>query len=627
MADTDLFQTSSDDTAKAFLAAPDVAHETKKPQPDQMDLLPTRQQYDKTLGDLTKIQEEKTKSDSMMQSTFEQQDKQNRSRMERLFAAQGATIDDLKPWHAQQELADRKTDLWEQFGSPGFIIAMLGSAFSAQPMNSALNSGAAAMNAINQGDMQAYNRAFDAWKENTKLTLDRQKLEHELYDEADKLRERDMAAWRAKVAAVAARFDDKRKLALLQNGMDGELITALGSEAQAAQKLGAARDGLMQQKLKMDMLNVDKDWTSGDPSRMKRAHDRVEAGQLTPEQDFMQRFDKEHPDAKFDERLEAYKQFETAKYPYRGAAARQLTPEQELWHQFNKDEPEAPLNRRMEVYKEIQAGKYAYRTAGALTAGDITAVKGDLETALGHPLSPGTNAAIDSAYSAKGVGASRAVASVNRAIAGIKQDIASGKQIDAAEIDRRLNEALQAGSMTGGRSAASAFINKVQIEHPDWNANQINKAAALYTETQSRARTLGTRSASVDAAVVEADKIADKVLAASKKVPRGNWVPLTDLQQKVARGISSPEQKELDNYTAGLITAYAQTMSRTGANTVTAQNRATELLDVATGPEAFERGVKVLQDEMRIVQEAVREIKPELEESSGAPHNDPLGIR
>ena len=330
MADTDLFQTSSDDTAKAFLAAPDVAHETKKPQPDQMDLLPTRQQYDKTLGDLTKIQDEKTKSDSMMQSTFEQNDKQNRARMERLFAAQGATIDDLKPWHAQQELADRKTDLWEQFGSPGFIIAMLGSAFSAQPMNSALNSGAAAMNAINQGDMQAYNRAFDAWKENTKLTLDRQKLEHELYDEADKLRERDMAAWRAKVAAVAARFDDKRKLALLQNGMDGELITALGSEAQAAQKLGAARDGLMQQKLKMDMLNVDKDWTSGDPSRMKRAHDRVEAGQLTPEQDFMQRFDKEHPDAKFDERLEAYKQVETAKYPYRGAAGGAPTKEKEI---------------------------------------------------------------------------------------------------------------------------------------------------------------------------------------------------------------------------------------------------------------------------------------------------------
>ena len=341
MADTDLFQTSSDDTAKAFLAAPDVAHETKKPQPDQMDLLPTRQQYDKTLGDLTKIQEEKTKSDSMMQSTFEQNDKQNRARMERLFAAQGATIDDLKPWHAQQELADRKTDLWEQFGSPGFIIAMLGSAFSAQPMNSALNSGAAAMNAINQGDMQAYNRAFDAWKENTKLTLDRQKLEHELYDEADKLRERDMAAWRAKVASVAARFDDKRKLALLQNGMDGELITAIEAEAQAAKQLVPARDGLVQQKLKMDMLNGlpdengkmvggDPDWLSGDPARMKKAHDRVEAGQLTPEQDFMQRFDKEHPDAKFDERLEAYKQVETAKYPYRGAAGGAPTKEKEI---------------------------------------------------------------------------------------------------------------------------------------------------------------------------------------------------------------------------------------------------------------------------------------------------------
>ena len=63
---------------------------------------------------------------------------------------------------------------------------------------------------------------------------------------------------------------------------------------------------------------------------MKRALDRVEAGQLTPEQDFMQRFDKEHPDAKFDERLEAYKQVETAKYPYRGAAGGAPTKEKEI---------------------------------------------------------------------------------------------------------------------------------------------------------------------------------------------------------------------------------------------------------------------------------------------------------
>ena len=90
-------------------------------------------------------------------------------------------MDDIKPWNAEKELNNRKTDLWEQFGSPGFIIAMLASSFTAMPMNSALNAGAAAMNAINSGDMDKYHKAFDAWKENSSLTLKRLDLEEKQF--------------------------------------------------------------------------------------------------------------------------------------------------------------------------------------------------------------------------------------------------------------------------------------------------------------------------------------------------------------------------------------------------------------------------------------------------------------
>ena len=550
MADTDLFPVS-DDTAKAFLAAPDVAHE-KKPQPEQMDLLPTRQQYEKTIGDLTKIQEKKTKSDSLMQSSFEQNDKKNRERMERLFAAQGATIDDLKPWNAQQELADRKTDLWEQFGSPGFIVAMLASSFSAMPMNSALESGAAAMNAINQGDMLAYNRAFDSWKENTRLTIDRQKMEHELYDEADKLRESDMAAWRAKVAAVAARFDDKRKLALLQNGMDGELITALGSEAQASAQLAKARDGLIQQKLKMDMLNVDPDWKSGDPARMKRAIDRVEAGQLTEEQKFMQQFDHEHPDASFSERLEAWKEVEAARL---GARAVSTSREDAL-----------ELDRRVKLYKsQGMSDTEAYDKA-----------KKEIKQAGVSVLDAETIDQMARQY-----------------LAGDKsvfQNLGRGAQ--GAENVVRVRQAVEKIAKDQGLSGEDIALR-----------------VAEFNALTAGERTLGTRTANVEMFVNEARNQMQVARKTSLEVPRGEFVPINRALLAFQENTGDPKVVAFGAAINTLVNTYAKAIAGGGQATVSDKDHARDILKSAYTSEQFDAVLKVLDQEMEAAREAPRQVK------------------
>jgi hypothetical protein len=78
--------------------------------------------------------------------------------------------------------------------------------------------------------------------------------------------------------------------------------------------------------------------------------------------------------------------------------------------------------------------------------------------------------------------------------------------------------------------------------------------------------------------------------------------------EKIRRGESIPAQNTFDVANASLITAYAQTMSRTGTNTVTAQNRAADILSTATGPRAYRAAVNTLLMEMRIVQEAVGEV-------------------
>ena len=159
------------------------------------------------------------------------------------------------------------------------------------------------------------------------------------------------------------------------------------------------------------------------------------------------------------------------------------------------------------------------------------------------------------------------------------------------------------------RSAPAMALRKFMEKHPEADDQALTKFSATYNEAQSRARTLGTRSANIDIAVTEASGAAKQALKASEAVPRGEFVPINQLKQRAQQAGSSPALKRFEIANASLITAYSQTMSRTGVNTVTAQNRATELLATATGPEAYKAGVEQLLTEMSIVQDAVRDVE------------------
>lgn len=162
-------------------------------------------------------------------------------RMRRLIAAEGATMDDIKPWNVDQEASKYSTSLWDKFGSPGFVISMVASAFTAMPMNSALNAGAAAINAINEGDYEAYHRHFDTWKENTNLTLKRIDLEEKQFNQIENLRKDDFNGWKARMESILAQFNDQRKLAMLQNGYFPELIEAIDAQTKAREQLSEAQ--------------------------------------------------------------------------------------------------------------------------------------------------------------------------------------------------------------------------------------------------------------------------------------------------------------------------------------------------------------------------------------------------
>ena len=246
--------------------------------------------------------------------------------------AQGAELNDLKPWNAEQELSKRETPMWEQWGSPAVFVANLLSAFTHQPMTNALNASAAAMESIQKGDMASYNKAFDAWKQNTELVQKRASLEHQMYEEIDHLRERDMATWRAKATAIAARFNDQRGLALLQNGMDPDFLKVKEATAQSIMKMAEMEPKILENHARTAFINSQPGvWTDGkdgnkvaNPERFKQAMDEwnnkgdIEKAAIYAAQ--TESFEKTGHGLGSEELMALDKKQKEARYSYRGAA-------------------------------------------------------------------------------------------------------------------------------------------------------------------------------------------------------------------------------------------------------------------------------------------------------------------
>ena len=88
-------------------------------------------------------------ADKQMEGRLER----DRAERERAYRQEAAGPDSLPPkWDADAERAKRVRGPIEQFGSVGVIFALAVSAFTKQPMTTALNAAAGAMQAIKAGD-------------------------------------------------------------------------------------------------------------------------------------------------------------------------------------------------------------------------------------------------------------------------------------------------------------------------------------------------------------------------------------------------------------------------------------------------------------------------------------------
>lgn len=187
--------------------------------------------------DLSKLQREKLAEDVSITRKAETRLDKDQARMDAAFAAEGhSAAEQLKPWNADQQSQKYYTNPIEGFGSLGGIFAVVASAFTRAPMQNAIEGMAGAINAIRQGDDQMYERAHQAWKDNTKLALDRFRVQHDLYQDAMSLYDHDAHAADLKLRNAATRFGDAQTLMLLDHGMNKEVFDLQASRLKAAEQ-------------------------------------------------------------------------------------------------------------------------------------------------------------------------------------------------------------------------------------------------------------------------------------------------------------------------------------------------------------------------------------------------------
>ena len=151
-------------------------------------------------------------------------------KIEAMSQKAGVEAEKMKPWNEAEESKKRESDPIQNFASLGSVFGILASAFTHAPMENAMNASAAAMNAIKAGNAEDYNRAYKAWQDNTKQAMDRHAIEHEAFQDAVSLLHTNMEAANTKLRINAARFGDQKALALLDAGMDKELLEYQGAK-------------------------------------------------------------------------------------------------------------------------------------------------------------------------------------------------------------------------------------------------------------------------------------------------------------------------------------------------------------------------------------------------------------
>lgn len=179
----------------------------------------------------------------------------------------------------------------EAFGSLGTVIGALGSFFSRKPMTAAMKAMAAGMEGVYKNDVDTFNREYGVWKNQTELALKQADMENGIIKT---ILDDDSKSWDEKlnlVKSYGAALHD-RAIFDAASSADARAVTDIaGKKIEMAERLRNYLPELDRESQRMQMLMLDPDWKSGDPTRMRAAYQRVQIA-MNP---VMSQFNLGHP--------------------------------------------------------------------------------------------------------------------------------------------------------------------------------------------------------------------------------------------------------------------------------------------------------------------------------------------
>lgn len=278
--------------------------------------------------------------------------RRDRAQMEDAYKATALPPDALQEWDVKAKTREHSTDAVEAFGSLGSVFAMLAASFTGAPMETALNAGAAAINAIHAGDEKAYDRDFTAWKENTQLALKRHDIMRQAYNDSILKMNTNLNAGRSELELSARKFGDQQALALLEAGLDGDLNKLIEGRNKTAMELQSTADKVWLDHEKAMDLKSDPNWLSGNPALKAKAiqdwNERWRAGgraqmAYDAEKDFMDARKREKPDWTPDDLLKWKEEYTTVENAGGGPAGGRVAEIERRTKEYMKPAEEGGL--------------------------------------------------------------------------------------------------------------------------------------------------------------------------------------------------------------------------------------------------------------------------------------------
>jgi len=251
-----------------------------------------------------------------------------------------------------------------------------------------------------------------------------------------------------------------------------------------------------------------------------------------------------------------------------------------------------------EQYRQDHLGLQREQLAQGKTPPGFRMVNGNLEFIPGGPQDP---AVIKRSQDAK------------RNTSGLLDDETTDLMAEAmSRGDRSVFMNMGAGA-TKAENVANVWNKYAKILKDQGKSGaEIAAARADYLAQTAAARSLAVRQGNVSSAVEEAQRTFPLALQRSSELPRTDWVPINKLMEMWRAGTSSPEQARFAAATQAAITAYSQAMSRTGVNTVHAQQAAEHILSRVQGPESYAATIHQLEQEMAAAEQAPESVRQKI---------------